>query len=211
MRFHDLISFIEKSENSGLTFDDIKSNFSDVENDMLKQFIQSGLDLKELHKNGKGRGTRYYSTKFEIVEIFPDIVAKVDNNKCIDGAIDVSKCANVKEKVDVILKSDHPLSRPINFSYRERILDKLSNRELRDFVLDGIADVDVRLTYNMTDKKNYVYSKQVKPHYNGIWIGIVDKKLMVKKMFGNSEHLPMIMTFENYQDFEKYLRTLLSK
>ena len=212
MHVFELIRFIERFESSGVTFDEIKHNYYDNDPEEIKQLIQSGLDLQELHKSGQGRGTRYYGIKFQIVEIRPDGgVIKVDTNKFIDGAIDVSKCVTAKEKIKVILESNHPLSQPITLSYREHLLDKSTNKELRDFVNDGMMDVDTRLIYDNLKKKNIIYSQKSKPRYNSIWLGKIDGKITIKKMYGGSEHLPEVKEFENYSEFEKYIRTLLGK
>jgi len=213
MRLFDILSFIEHRGSNGASLDEIKANFSNDNDELeeIKRLIQSGLDLNELHKNGKARGVRYYSIKYPIIQICGnELSTKVNDNKFIDGAIDVSKCVSTKEKIKIVLESTHPLSKPISLTYRESLLEKFSNRELRDFCSDGMVDTDVRIIYDNLKKKNYIYSQKEKIHYNSIWFGKIEGTLTIKKMYGGSEHLPEVKEFVNWEEFEKHLRTLLS-
>lgn len=211
MKLQNLTNFVKSSKTSGVTFDDIKDNFPESDKEELERLLKAGLDLDFLKKSGRARGTRYYGFEFEVVQInAATIVQKVDENKFIDGVIDAGKCASVKEKIELVLKSSHPLSKPVSFAYRERMLDKQTNRELKDFLNDGVIDVEVKLHYSFDQKKNVIYSKQIKPAYNGIWIGKRDGILTVIKKFKDSDYLPEEKKFEKWIDFEKYLKTLLT-
>ena len=216
MKLLQLVGFINSFEGYGVTYEYIKNNLKEpyeknVDEEDLKRLISSALDLSYIKKHGQGRGLKYYGLQFEIVDL-TKTVKKVDNAKLIDGAIDVSQCATAKEKVKVILESNHPLSQPLVFSYRERLLEKTTNRELRDYINDGINDVDVKVIYDNLKKKNYIYSKQNKKKYNQIMIGKnEDGILTVTKIMDGSQSYKEEKTFDDWNSFEKYLRTLLPK
>lgn len=216
MKLLHLVRFINSFKGYGVTYEYIKNNLKEpceknIEEEDLKRLISSALDLNYIKKYGRGRGLKYYDAEFEIVDTTKS-VKKVDDTKLVDGVINVSKCATAKEKVKVVLESNHPLSQPLVFSYRERLLDKTTNRELRDFINDGINDVDVKVAYNSLKKKNYIYSQQNKKKYNQIMIGKnKDGILTVTRIMDGSQSYKEEKTFDDWISLEKYLRTLLPK
>ncbi len=211
MRLRDLLNFIDKSTTSGMSFDDIKNEFTDVESEDLKRLLKSALDLNEIKQNGKGRGTKYYGINHEIVIIRSEGVNRPTNDaKKVDGAIDISKCANTKEKIQTVLSSSHCLSQPIKFSYREKIAFTENGKELHDFILTGVKDIDVGIFYDRKCKENAIYTNKEKNTYNSLWIGNIEGTWTIKKIFNGMANTPEIREFESYNELEKCLRTLLT-
>ena len=212
MRLRDLTNYLDSVSSSGATFDELKNRFEETDPEDLKRICHAAIDLDEVKTDGKGRGLRYYGINYEIVKITNgDTVRRIDTNKFIDGKIDVSDCLNTKEKIQKILASEHPLSGPILLSYRENISDISTNRELKDFIKNGVKDCDVRLYYDPKKKQNIVYSKNERVRHNSLWLGIVDNKYIVRKHFNDSQDQPEVREFDKYEEFEKLVRTLLPK
>ena len=204
------MNLINAYKGYGITYDQIKAFFASEKEEDIKRLIGAALDLSGIKKQGQGRAVKYYGIEFEITPV--GVVPKMNDHKLIDGTIDVSNCINEKAKAKVVLESDHQLSTPILFSYREHLLDIPSNRELRDFLDGGIMDTDVRIAYDRAEKKNKIYSKKVTCRYNSILIGRTKTgELSITKMFNGSPDNIEEKKFENWTLFEKYLRTLLCK
>lgn len=209
MKIMHLIEFVNSNKGYGVSYDYIKNKFAEEDEEDIKRLISAALDLAYIKKAGKGRGVKYYGIEFDIIAEAP----KNENvNTFIDGAIDVSNCLTTKEKIKAVLESTHPLSRPVSFEYRENLLEKTTNRELRDYINDGIADVNVKIIYDNIKKKNYIYSQQNKKKYNQIMIGKnKDGILTVTRIMDGSQSYKEEKTFDDWISLEKYLRTLLPK
>jgi hypothetical protein len=213
MRLKDLLNYIDRSTTSGATFDELKNEFNEEDPDEIKRLVNAALDLNEIKRDGKGRGTKYYGINFDIVKIKTEAATISHNNdsKFIDGQINVSKCLNVKEKIQVILASDHHLSQPSRLSYRETIEGGENGKELHDFILGGVRDIDIGLHFDRIFGKNVIYSKQVKNIYNSIWIGNINNTWIIKKIFNGLVDQPDVKEFDNFSDMEKCLKTLTGK
>jgi len=212
VRLRDLLNYIDARNTGGATFDEIKQEFGDVEPDDISRLLSSALDLSEIKKDGKGRGVRYYGINYDIVKIKNDgFVPQVDNAKFIDGHINVSKCATVKEKIRTILASDHKLSKPFKFTYREKISGNENGKELHDFIISGIRDIDVGVHFDFKTQKNVQYCATERCVYNSLWIGCIDGLWTIKMIFNGMTDRPDIREFDNFVEFEKCLRTLLTK
>lgn len=208
MKIMHLIEFVNSNKGYGVSYDYIKNKFVEENEEDIKRLISAALDLAYIKKSGKGRGVKYYGMEFDIIADAP----KNENvNTYIDGAIDVSKCLTTKEKIKTVLESTHPLSRPVSFEYRENLLEKTTNRELRDYINDGIADVSVKIIYDNVKKKNYIYSKNKKSKYNQIVIGKNNDGVLTITKYIEGNAYKDTLTFDDWASFEKYLRTLLPK
>lgn len=212
MRLRDLLNYVDTCNTGGATFDEIKQEFGDADPEDISRLLSSALDLNEIKKDGKGRGVRYYGINYDIVKIKNEaMVPHVDTSKFIDGHINVSKCATVKEKIQTILDSEHKLSKPVKFSYRERITGNENGKELHDFILTGVRDIDIGLHYDFKTGKNVVYAKTERTIYNSMWIGCIDGLWTIKQIFNGLNDRPDIREFQTFVEFEKCLRTLLTK
>lgn len=207
MKVYDLVHFIEGKTSSGATLDELKSHFDETDHEDLKRMVNAAVDMDMLKKDGKGRGLRYYGFNYEIVKItnIGSPYVNLDNKNLIDGAIDVSDCLTVKDKIRKVLASDHPLSRPITLTYREKLQDKESARII-NFIRDGYRDVDVKITYEPLKKANVIYSKWEKVYNNTIWIGIEEGQYVIKLQVGGNPNQPEIMKFKEWAEFEKCVK-----
>ena len=111
MRLRNLLDYLDSRTTNGASFDELKNKFDDVESEDIQRLVKSALDLSEIKKDGQGRGVRYYGINFDIVRIKNEAARPLTNegNK-VDGAIDISKCSNTKEKIQTVLASTHCLA-----------------------------------------------------------------------------------------------------
>lgn len=205
MKYRDLISCIQKAGNGGISIDDLKAHFGEDCKDDISRLIEAGLNLQEIKKEGKGRGTRYYDVNVEIVKITVDGPERCSGNMV--GGIDVSGCQTVKQKIQTILNSQTPLTGMVELGYRESVLEHETGKELIDFIKDGSRFVDIGM---MHDKgKNVVYKKSERVRGNKLSIYRKDNKWILEKTFHDCLERPEITEYSKYEELEKVLRTLV--
>ena len=206
MRLRDILNYIERSTNNGATLDEMQEAFPGEDFDDIKRLVKSALDLSEIKQTGK----RYYGLKYHIIKIKTDPIASVAKTaKLIDGAIDVSKCCGTKEQIATILASDHKLTKPHRFSYREKIEGRVLGRDLFDFIHAGIKDTDIGIHHDKTIGKNKMYTKVEKTVFNSLWIGFEENSWVIKKIFNGLT--TESVQYPNFAEMEKRLRTLTNK
>lgn len=206
MRLNDILTFLNKKGTAGATLDEFKNELGDEDMDTMKRLLNAGMDLGEIKKDGKGRGLKYYGIDFEIVKI---IVGPKQKHGNLVEEIDVTECKTVREKILKVLASDYKLKGLHKFSYREKLEDKELNRDLYDFIHKGALDIDVNVACK---DKNYIVSKPTKLVSNKLVIQRTNlNEWTISKHFFECLDRPEVTTFTKYEEFEKCLRTLLSR
>lgn len=209
MKLKNILDFLHKKNTAGATLDELKNEFGDENIDDMKRLLQAGIDLCEIKKDGQGRGLRYYNSQFEIIKITGIVRQKHGN---FVEEIDVTNCKTIKEKIIKVLESPFKLTQLHTFSYREKINDKELNRDLYDFIHQGAIDIDLNIAHDLHKHKNYIVSKNTKLINNKISITRINENTWtITKHFYECPDRPEIITFTKYEEFEKCLRSLLSK
>ena len=210
MRLRDVLNYLDVCKNSGASFDEFKREFEETDKEDIKRLLDSGVDLGDIKTDGKGRGLRYYSSKFEIVKITINTPKDNANRKEIQG-IDLSDCITSQDKIKKITESDIALTEIVTFQYKQRLFDKEFGRELYDFMNDGAKYIDVKLHYNFKNKKNEIFYKGVREVGNALSIRYKDGQWIIVKTDHACPERPETKCFTDYGEFEKCLRTLLLK
>jgi hypothetical protein len=107
----ELVDFI-KTRSDGVAFSDLRDVFKD-ENE-IKNFIKSGLDLGLINKIGEKRGTRYFVGN-------PPIITKTDiiPTKTIKKSKEEDDETDLEHNdIEVYLKSDKPLQTTVMIAER---------------------------------------------------------------------------------------------
>lgn len=210
MRLRDVLNYLDVCKNSGASFDEFKREFEETDKEDIKRLLDSGIDLGDIKTDGKGRGLRYYSSKFEVIKITITPAKDNVNKKEIQG-IDLSDCITSQDKIKKILESDVPLTEIVSFQYKQRLFDKEFGRELYDFIHDGAKYIDVKMHYSFKNKKNEIFYKGVRESANSIFIRYKDGQWVIIKTDHVCPERPETKSFTDYGEFEKCLRTLLLK
>ena len=132
MKLKDVTTFLDKKNTSGATLDELKNELGDEDMDTLHRLLQAGMDWGDIKKDGKGRGLRYYDSKYEIVKILPIVARQKHVNRVED--IDISNCLTVKDRIATVLASSFRLTQLHKFSYRDKLNEPEINRNLYDFI-----------------------------------------------------------------------------
>lgn len=210
MKLGNIVTFLDRKNISGATLDVLKNEFGDEDMEALKRLLQAGIDLGYIKKDGQGRGLRYYDAKYEIVKITPNIVRQKHENYVED--IDISMCRSVKERIATVLASPFRLTQLHKFSYREKKEERELNRSLYDFLHKGALDIDVNIAYDLKQRANVIVSEQSKLVNNKLSITRTNENIWtITKHFYDCPDRPEILSFTKYEEFEKCLRSLLSK
>lgn len=212
MKLLNILNFLKQKGSAGANLSEFVSEFGDDNVEDIKRLLESGILLKEIKKEGKARGIRYYLFDTEIVRITTENIKQNSTVNSFVEKIDVSDCKTTKSKIERIIKSDHKLEKLHNFYYRESIEDRLLNRELYDFMHHGTIDFDVSVHFNNDKKRNEIYSKREKVLNNKITLSRsrINTWELTKHHYECPDR-PETQTFESWAELEKCLKTLFTK
>ena len=206
MRYRDVVSYVEDCKTSGASMDDLKARFDGQDTEEINRLLQSAMDNGEIKKDGKGRGTRYYDSRVEIVKIMPTAEPKYDGNYVAN--IDVKGCNTTREKIEKILASDTPLARLVTLGFKESMLEKPTGKDLLDFVKDGSRYKEFGLMHDNSKKKNVIYKKSVRSKGNKVTFYRDDDKWYLEKWYPDCPR-PDVTEFNKWEDLQKCLSQLV--
>ena len=197
----ELVEFI-KTRSDGVTFSDLRDVFKD-ENE-IKNFIKSGLDLGVINKTGEKRGTRYY------VGTPPASSPKSDEPKKIVKKIkeENSDDTDIEHNdIEVYLKSDKPLTTTVMIP--ERTYFGEFGPSIKKFLQSGMVIVNKFLQYDKVQKRNVIFHTEELKLYNKIAFRKEGRDFNVIKYNVRNGNKPECESFKDYEEFREFIRANL--
>jgi len=196
----ELTDFI-KTRSEGVSFSDLREVFKDE--DEIKAFIKSGLDLGVIGKIGAKRGTRYFVGTAPTAEsIKSSIVNKVEKNKSEDN----NESDLDHNDIEAYLKSDKPLTTvmvPTRTYFGE------FGPSIEKFLQSGMVVVNQFIQYDKVQKRNVIFHTEEMKIYNKVAFRKEGKYFMFIKYNVKNIIKPDIEQFKYYDQFREHVRANL--
>lgn len=220
LRLRDIKEYLHLRGSKGATQEDIEEHFLKVDPTVkvedIKRLIKSGVGFFEIVPFKVRGRIKYFHENIRAEDIvneeYKPEFTKLDARKKTlhkKEEIPLTDKMTPQEKIDAIMESSDPITKMLEFDYRENISEDLRGKDLYDFLHQGFCDLKVKIVPSPANsqKKTKIVSKRY--GNNSVLIGrnYVGKWIITKTDCKCPERKETI-EFESYAEMEKCLRTL---